>query len=106
MKDNYIQTTGYVETLPKDRTIDGILSTEFLLGTRFIYNHGGEVKYEYFRIPVIAFRKYAKKCTTAYENVKEVKITGGLSWRSGDKSRSYQGFHICADTITIVREEK
>ena len=102
MKENYIQTTGYVKTLPKDRTVDGILRTEFLLSTCFIYAHGGEIKYERFHISVIAFRKYAKRCTKAYENGKEVRIEGGLSWQPGDKNRCFQGFYICADKVTII----
>ena len=101
MKVNYIDISGYVKTLPKDATINGILYGEFLLSAQFFYDHAGNVRYENFQIPVIAFRKYFKKCTCAFKNGKSIRIKGGLSCRPNDRNRIYQGIYICADKITI-----
>ena len=103
MKENSIQIRGYIKKLPKDRTIDGILFTEFLLSTCFIYKHGKESRYEHFQVPAIAYRKkYAKKCRNAHDNGKQIRVEGCLSWQPGSARGFYSGFYISADTITIV----
>ena len=98
--NNKIIITGWIETLPKSKLIDNVLVCEFLLCASSFFNHGTDYHKESFSIPVLAFRKYAKKCIAAGIG-KHIEITGSLSWPDNDHNRIYSGFYIDSEKIII-----
>jgi primosomal replication protein N len=96
---NNIIITGWIASLLKQRTIKNIIACEFLLKTRSWYIHCNEFRKESFSIPVVAFRKYAKRCLKM-EVGTQIKVEGQLSWAIMQNGHTYTGFYINADKIT------
>ena len=96
---NNIIITGWIASLPKQRTISNTPACEFLLKTRSWWKHGKEFRKESFSIPVVAFRKYAKRCLKM-EVGTQIKVEGQLSWAIMQNGHTYTGFYINAETIT------
>jgi len=95
---NNIIITGWIASLPKQRTIRNIIACEFLLKTCSWYKHGKEYRKESFSIPVVAFRKYAKRSIKLKVGT-QIKVEGQLSWAIMQNGHTYTGFYINADKI-------
>jgi hypothetical protein len=93
--NNYIFLTGWVETLPKMKTIDEKLCCIFIFNTRAIVR--SNIKYENFSIKVLVSKKYAKRCL-----LKNQEIIGKYLHIEGSLSCNEDGLYISAEKILML----